>query len=190
MIVMEFEEIKKVWDAQNSEPLYVINETALRNSITSKKDKGIHITNVSELLSILVNFGAGALIMATGMFLLAGWMIIVGVYCLAGRIRRKMGEKQFDRSMLGDLDHAVSIASYQVRFSGLMRWNIIPVGLLILWELWDKENTGNTVTLMIAMVLFFALAFFASGWEHNYYKSRRRQLIELRNMLLSPKNVG
>ncbi len=186
MISMEFEEIKKVWNTQNEEPMYVIDESALRSSIISKKEKGIHITNVSEVLSVVVNLGAGTFILATGMFLLAAWMLMVGIYCLVGLVRRKMGEKQFDRTMLGDLDHAVSIANYQVRFSGLMRWNIIPVGFLILWELWNKENTTG---LMIAMILFFAIAFYASGWEHNYYKSRRRDVVELRNLLLAPKNV-
>jgi len=178
---MEFEEMKKVWDTQNNEPLYVINEAALRNSIATKRDKGIHITNVTELLSIVVNLGAGVLILATGMFLLATWMIIIGVVCLAGRVRRKMGEQQFDRTMLGDLDYAVSIADYQVRFSGLMRWNIIPVGFLIVWSMWDKQNS---IELMIGLISFFALTFYASGWEHNYYRSRRRNIEDLRKMLL------
>jgi hypothetical protein len=180
MITMEFEEMKKVWSKQDNEPLYVINEAALWKSISIKRDKGLHITNVSELLSIVVNLGVGALVLATGMFFLAAWMIVVGIYCLVGRIRRRMGEQQFDRTMLGDLDHAVSIANYQVRFSGLMRWNIIPVALLILWSLWGKEDS---VELMIGMILFFAITFYATGWEHNFYKRRRTQIVELREML-------
>src|SRR3954469_15097466 len=158
---MEFEEMKKIW--QNEEPLYVINESALRNSIARKKDKGLRITNISELLSIVVNLGAGAFVMTTGMIVLAVWMIIVGIYCLVGRIRRKMGEQKFDRTMLGDLDHAVSIANYQVRFSGLMRWNIFPVGILVLFGMWHKDNM---IALTIGMILFFAVTFYASGWEH------------------------
>lgn len=179
---MDFEEMKRVWDAQNNEPLFVINEAALRKSITVKKDKGLHITNVSELLSIVVNLGAGAFVLATGMFLLAAWMMIVGVYCLIGRIRRKMGEKQFDRTMLGDLDHAVSVANYQVRFSWLMRWNIIPIAFILMWGLWGKEDS---IAVMIGMILFCAIMFYVSGWEHNYYKARRRQVVGLREMLSS-----
>jgi hypothetical protein len=184
MITMEFEEMKKIWDSQNNEPLYAINETALHMAINRKKNKGLHITNVSELLSIVVNLGAGAVVLAADMAVLAGWMMIVGVYCLVGRIRRKMGEQQYDRTMLGDLDHAVSVANYQVRFSGLMRWNIFPIAGIILWSLWGKENS---IELMIGMILFFAITFYATGWEHNYYKGRRRQLVGLREMLLSTK---
>ena len=180
---MEFEEMKKIW--QNEEPLYVINESALRNSIAKKKDKTLRITNISELLCIVANLGSGAYVLTKGMYVLAVWMIAVGVYCLVGRIRRKMGERKFDRSMLGDLDHAVSVANYQVRFSGLMRWNILPVAILILAGMWNKDNM---IALMIGIILFFAVTFYASGWEHNYYKERRRHVVELRNTLLKVEN--
>ncbi len=36
MITMEFDEMKKIWDAQNNQPLYVIDEKALHNRIQSK----------------------------------------------------------------------------------------------------------------------------------------------------------
>ena len=56
---MEFDELKQVWDSQNNELLYAINEQALHNRILSKKKQAYHITNVSELLMIIVNMGAG-----------------------------------------------------------------------------------------------------------------------------------
>ena len=34
---MEFDELKQVWDSQNNELLYAINEQALHNRILSKK---------------------------------------------------------------------------------------------------------------------------------------------------------
>lgn len=186
---MEFEEMKKVWDTQANEPAYVINESALRNSIQRKKNKGLHITNFSELLCIVVYIAVGGFLITIGtigMYILGAWLIAVGIACLASRIMRKVGEKKFDRTMLGDLDHAVSVANYQVRFSGLMRWNVIPVAVFILQGLWSKDNM---TALMIAIILFFAVTFYASGWEHNYYKERRKHVVELRNMLLTPKNV-
>ena len=60
---MEFEEMKKIWDSQNNEPLYAINEKALHNHIMSKKKTGYHITNTSELLLIIVNACAGLFIL-------------------------------------------------------------------------------------------------------------------------------
>src|SRR4051812_47574418 len=44
MITMEFDEMKKIWDSQNNEPLYAINEKALYNRILSKKKQAHHIT--------------------------------------------------------------------------------------------------------------------------------------------------
>jgi hypothetical protein len=183
---MEFEEMKKVWDTQANEPMYVINESALRNSIARKRDKGLRITNISEILSIVAYNGVGIFLITNGMFVLAAWMIFVGLCCLVGRIQRKLGEKKYDRTMLGDLDHAVSVANYQVRFSGLMRWNIIPVGALISFGLWNRDHI---LILLIGIIVFVAVTFYASGWEHNYYKERRKQIVELRDMLLTPKNV-
>lgn len=182
---MEFEEMKKVWSTQNNEPLYVINEDALRKTIVTKKDKTLMRTNISELLSIIVNIAVGIFFLFTGPVALAIWMIIVGLICFVGRVRRKSGEKQFDRTMLGDLDHAVSVANYQVRFSGLMRWNIIPVGLFIIWGAWEK---GNLTVAIVILIVFSSLAFFGSGLEHNYYKARRNEVVKLRDMMLRADN--
>jgi hypothetical protein len=190
MIIMEFDEMKKIWSTQDNEPLYVINEAALHKTILSGRNKGEHITNVSELLSIVVNFAAGVFILGTNvfgksasipMYILAVWMFVTGMYCVAGRVRRKRGEQQLDRTMLGDLDHAVSVATYQVRFSGLMRWNILPVGGLVLIGIWESDKA---LGLAIGLALFFILTFYASGWEHNYYRSRLRNMKELREILL------
>lgn len=177
---MEFDEMKKVWSIQNKEPLYVINEEAMRKSITIKKDHALQRANISELISIVVNIAVGLFLIKTGLYVLAVWMIIVGLLCLLGRVRRLNGDKQFDRSMLGDLDYAVSVATYQVRFSGLMRWNIIPVGLMILWGAWGKENV---TVAFIVVIVFTSLAFFGSRLEHNYYKSRLHDVVQLRKNL-------
>ena len=185
---MEFENIKKIWDTQNNQPMYVINESELQKNITTKKNKGVHITNVTELLSVVVNIGAGTFITFLNsnsnvyLYILAGWMFITGVYCLTGRVKRIRGNSQYDRTMLGDLDHAVSVASYQVRFSSLMRWNVIPVGALVVLSMLGRpELTG----LIIGLVLFFALTFYATGFEHRYYVRRKKDVEELRKILLN-----
>ena len=187
---MEFDEMKKVWDSQTNQSLYVINEAALHKTIKSRRDKGAHITNITELISIVVNLASGAFLFTTTMadetvnvylYILATWMVITGIYCLFGRVRRIKGDRQFDRTMLGDLNYAVAIANYQVHFSALMRWNIIPIGILISLGMWKNENSTEFI---IGLILFFALTFYASGWEHRYYKSRRRDLEELRRILV------
>jgi hypothetical protein len=190
---MEFEEMQRVWDSQTNQPLYAINETALHNRIISKKEKARHITNISELLVIIVNAGMGSFILALNFFkqstniflyLMAIWMFGSALYLLVSRIRRISGGKRFDRSMRGDLDHAVSVATYQVRLSLLMRWNILPMGILVLLSVWEGNKSVWIIVLILA---FFAIVHFASAWEHNIYRSRKRELEALRNKLESEK---
>jgi len=63
--------------------------------------------------------------------------------------------------MSGDLDHAISIATYQVRISQIMRWNVLPIGALTLLGLWEG---GKPLWIALLVLLFFSLTYFASGW--------------------------
>lgn len=187
---MEFEEMKKIWDSQNKETVYAINEHALYNGILAKKRKGNSITNISELLLITVNLTAGIFIIAINllekgshtiyMYILSLWMFGSACYSMISRIRRIRGEQQFDRSMLGDLQLAIYTATYQVRLSQIMRWNILPVGGLTLLGVWED---GKPLWTLGATVLLFALTYYAGGWEHLVYKSRKRELEILREKL-------
>jgi hypothetical protein len=186
---MEFDEIRKIWDSQNNEPMYAINEKALHQRILSKKNKGYHITNISELLMIITNIAAGSFVFGMSiykqndnafMYLLVVWMFATALFCLVSRIRRRRGSHQFDRSMLGDLSHALSIATYQVRFSLLARWNIVPMGTLILLGTWDG---GKSVWFVVSILVFLVLTNYAAGWEHNFYKGRQRELEALQSKL-------
>ena len=186
---MEFEELKKIWDSQNDEPIYGINEKALHNRILSKKKKAHHITNISELLCIIVYIGAGCFILGQNLFkqsgnifmyTLSAWMLGSALYFLVSRIRRIRDDNQFDRSMRGDLSHAISVATYQVRLSQLGRWNILPIGILSLLAVW---NGGKSIWWVVGLGIFFVLTIYAAGWEHRIYKARKRELDALQNKL-------
>ena len=190
---MEFEELQQIWDSQNNKPLYAIDENALHNRILSKKRQAYHITNISELLTIIVNLGTGSFVLGINffsrspsvfMYVMAAWMMVTSLYILVSRIRRIKGDNHFSRSMRGDLDHAVAMATYQVRLSQLMRWNIVPIALLTLLGLWEGEKPAWIVVLIL---LFFALTYYASGWEHNIYKGKKQEL-EILKAKLETKN--
>jgi len=186
---MEFDELQKIWDSQNQQPMYLINEDALHSRIQTKKAKANHITNVSEWLLIGVNVGAGCLVLGLQsstsgsnlfMYLLAGWMLITAVAVLVSRIRRLQRENRFDRSLVGELDHAISMTTYQVRLSQLMRWNSLPIALLIVAGIVDG---GKSLWIAVALVIFFVLVNWASGWEHRFYLSRKLELETLQKKL-------
>lgn len=188
-MTIEFDELKKVWDAQNMEQLYSFNETALHNRIVTKKKQGMHITNVSEFIGIVANAACGSFIFWLNyfshkgnlfMYCLAVWMSLTALYLFIGRGRRLKADHQFNRSMYGDLAHAISVATYQVRFSQLMRWNILPIGIFILLGYWD---TGKSVWIAVGTIIFFIVVSYASGWEHRFYKKRKRELEGLKAKL-------
>jgi len=186
---MEFDEMKKIWDSQNNEPLYAINEKALHNRILSKKRQAFYITNTSELLCITAYFFTGCFILGMNffrqganifMYTLSAWMLISAGYVFVRRIRRINSDHQFDRSVRGDLAHAISVASYQVNFSRLVRWNILPIGILIVAGVWDGRKS---LWFAVGILIFFVLTGYASGWEHRIYKARKRELEILQGKL-------
>jgi hypothetical protein len=186
---MEFDELQKIWDTQNKQPLYVINEQALHNRIVAKKHQVIHIAVVTEWILIIANTASGAFVLQqnfTGRrglvfaYLLALWLLGTALYVLVNRIRRMREQKQFNRSLSGDLQHALSTATYQVRISHIMRWNTLPIGLLVLLGVWEG---GQSIWFVIAVALFFVLVFFASGWEMGIYRTKMKELQVLQHKL-------
>lgn len=186
---MEFDELQKIWDSQNNEPLYAFNETALHNRILSKMRQARHITNTTELLLIIIYLGAGCFLIGINffkkpwnifMYLMAAWMLATSLYILVSRIRRIKGDRRFDRTMHGDLNHAISVATYQVRLSQIMRWNSLPIGVLLLLSAWEG---GKLFWVSGVILITFFLAYYAGRREHNIYKARKRELEILQTKL-------
>lgn len=181
--------MKTIWDSQNNEMLFGINEQGMHHLIQSKKAKGLHITNTSELLWIVVNILTGSFVLGMNLFrggdniymyLLSVWVLGAAFILLASRVKRIHANKKYDRTMLGDLEHAIALAKYQARFSILGRWNILPIGLLVTLGLWDS---GKSFWVLAGALVFFFLTNYASGWEHRIYLGRKRDLEILKNKL-------
>ena len=191
---MEFEELKRIWDDQNQKVLYAIDEKALHNRIAVKRRQALHITNISEVMLILVNGGMGTFVVVmnylrhsvnVSMYLLAALMFGSAGFVLVNRISRIKGNNRFDRSMRGDLDHAFSVASYQVRLSYIMRWNFIPIGILVTLGMIEG---GKSIWIAFGMLVFFMLTYYLSGWEHKFYKRKKQELEELQRKLSQEDN--
>lgn len=186
---MEFDELQKIWDTQNRQPLYVINEQALHNRIVAKKHQVIHIAVLTEWILIIANAVSGAFVLqqnVTGRrglvfaYLLAVWLLGSALYVLINRIRRMREQKQFNRSLNGDLQHAISTAGYQVRIAHIMRWNTLPIAVLVLFGSWEG---GQSIWFLVAVALFFVLVFLASGWEMGIYRNKMKELQVLQHKL-------
>lgn len=188
---MEFDELKKIWDSESNQTLFVINNEAMQKIVATKRDQSGRIANFTEWLMVSVNVMAAAVILVAVsrkdsinifMILLMLWMLGSAAYVVIRRIVRIRGMRRFDRTMLGDLDYALELATYQVRLSALGRWNAIPVGVITVLALWQG---GQSMVLAAGTVAFIALASWAAGWEHRIYKNRKRDLAQLKSKLVA-----
>ena len=115
------------------------------------------------------------------MCFLAAWMLGSALYMLVSRIRRIKASDRFDRSIRGDLDHAISMAAYQIRLSKLGLWSILPMGTLSILVV---VNGGKSPWWVVALVIFFVVIMYVgSRWEHRIYDARKRELDALQNKL-------
>jgi len=185
---MEFDEIKKVWDAQNSEPVYSIDEKALLDRIQSRMDTVLRATSINEWLLIIINFIVGIVLLdrhpfkAGNMFLSieAVWMFLIVVYLVINRARRIRSSRQFDRSIRGDLDHSISLASYQMRISQIVSWNLLPLGLMMVGSGWES---GKLWKVSLLILISFSLAIYVNRTGYRSTKKRKRVLQELKEKL-------
>jgi len=186
---MEFDEMKKIWDAQNNQPLYVIDEKALHNRIQAKMNTLLRFTSISEWMLILINLGTCGILIGfnrfnpgTNIFLYleAAWMLALAVYLVSHHIRRVKAGRRFDRSIHGDLNHAISIANYQMRLSQIVRWNMLPMGAIMIFSGWEA---GKLLSVSAVILVSYTLAFYVASKGYRANKRRKRELQVLRAKL-------
>ena len=182
---MEFEEIQEIWDLQKKQSMYTINERELHSLILTKKKQAARLANVTEFLQIIVNTCAAAFVFEQNYFslkskfflyLMAAWMLATAVFILAGRFRRIKCGKNFDQNMRGSLEQAIADATYKVRISQLMRWNIIIIALVIILGMFEGRES---IWIIAGTAIFFGITYYGSGYEHRCYVSRKRELLSL-----------
>jgi hypothetical protein len=185
----EFEDVQRIWNSQEKANYYILNEEAMAKRIAAKKKQTLRIMDFSEWLLIIVNLASGGFILGSNFpgtngtlfpHLMAVWMLGTAAYIIANRIRRMKSDKQFDRSVRGDIAYAISVATYQVRLSHLMRLNVIPIGAFITLGIWFS---GKSIWIAVGTISFLAMAYLLGGWEHGIYKSRKRELEILKGKL-------
>lgn len=188
---MEFDEMKKIWDAQNNQPLYVIDEKALHNRIQSKRNTIVMLARFTDWSLIVVYLVAGGILIGLNlsqpvanvfMYVEAVWMFGIVGYMIVSHIRRIQSSRQFDRSIQGDLDHAISLAGYQMRISQFFSWNLLPLGAIMIFSGWEA---GKLFKTSVIMVLSCVLAFYINSKGYRANKRRKRELQVLRAKLES-----
>lgn len=192
---MEFEEMKKIWDAQNGQAMYAIDETALHNRVITKKKKARRTAGLTEIIFIGSCLLAGTMVLLPTIlknkFSISGVLMIVLLYFTAGfiahkRSKRLKSQDKFDKNMLGDLDNAIATADYQVNLSKTTRFYLLAVIVLSLSALLESNSPWWVIVLA---AIFFAVTYMASRWEHRtFYASQKTDLRAMREKLVSMEN--
>jgi len=190
MIIMEFEEMKKVWDNQNNEPMFIINMKAMHQTIRKKRNRAQFTSNISEWMLIaiaFITFGF-VLIKQHGRInlvdnLSAIILLLTSIYVFFGRIIRKKREKQFDKTILGDLDQAISNVDFEInRAKTFIWWYLLPVALPAFFNMYIKDAS---LARWIFVISAFIFSYVLVNW--GLKKSQlpaKRKLIVLREKIL------
>lgn len=190
MISMEFEEMQKIWDHQNQRPLYAIDEDALRRRIHAKSRKASFTSNMNEIalmaISIITfvfvvikNLGNGNLYAYPPVIIL----LLTSVYVYIGRIKRKNKERQFDRTMLGELDHALYNSEYEIRRARTFPlWYILPVSIPAMLNMYMNDaSVYKWIFVLFAFVLSYFVVWLGLT---KMQEPRKRKLEKLREKML------
>lgn len=189
---MNFEDMKKIWDTENQEHVFVLDQGQLSELINSKKINASRTINRIEILLMMVNMFTGVLILVLNVikvpstnifvYLLAAFMFGSAGYIAFNRMRRLKDESRFDRTTLGDLDHAIANATYQANLSWVMLLTVVPVFAL---SFLSAFYSNKSPLALIAITILFVVAFFLGRWEHRgWHVARKRRLIAMRNKLV------
>jgi|GEM_PF-396678 len=188
--ITEFEEMKIIWDSQNEEKLYAINESALYAQIKRKGKSISRLLERFEMVMIGVNLlvGVGLVVMEflndgdLYEYLLPVLYFVYAVVVFVWRYTRRQEDIHFEKSMLGELDKAIWQIDYLIkRTRDLILWYLLPLTLLIVGIMLYK---GQLLFAFVIILLMSATGFFTDRWEiKRCYLPQKQSLESLRTKL-------
>jgi hypothetical protein len=154
---MEFSEMKRIWDSQNQEPLYAMNEAALHSIVQRKNEEwnrcqarcfaleigvGLFCTGLILVYATVLAFGDPRWLIKPwktgvvptswhylGLFVAGGLWLYYAVYMYLARKRQLRRIDRFDSSLRGDLDRALSQTEFEMAMIRDNAW----LGLAPVW---------------------------------------------------------
>ena len=120
---MEFDEMKLIWDSQNNEPMFAINQEALHNRIQDKGRSVASSLNKFDWLMIGMNLLVGIVLLVDTFreggagfeYVLPALYLLFFAYSIYRRYAHKQEVRQFAPTVLGDLDKALWRVNYLMR---------------------------------------------------------------------------
>ncbi len=195
MNTMEFEEMKKIWDTQQNEPLYAINETTLHKRVQQKSNSIKRMVNCFEwgIIGITTLVGVVSIIDAIVdkesffSYLAGGIPFLIAIYIYLGRKYRKTQEEKFAQSLLGDLGQAIANTEYHIaRLRNFIWWYFLPFTLIYAISVYDTFS-GRPLWVWFLMPAAFVIAYFLFQRDIRKNVLKKRDLEALRDKLAEEK---
>ena len=189
---MEFEEMKKIWNAQDNEQVYAIDEQALHRRVM-KKNAGIkRMANFSEWGLLIISLGLALFMFVEAIFDNELYSIpqgviflIVATYIYWDRRKRLRSEGQSDHTLLGDLEQAIRTIDHHIkRQRNMVWWFMLPAAVTVLINS-AFTYQGKPWWLWPAVILSFVLSYWIVEKELRCkLLPKRKNLESLRNLLI------
>lgn len=188
---MNLEDMKKVWDSESNQTLYVIDQSKVEQMVNNKSMSANKRASYVENFIIIMN-----LIVPVILFVIGGLNDKIGfgeysmaVFCLISvgatfiyKRKRLSSQLNSGDTMLDNLKHAIHNATYQARMTDFfLTWYILGVGVLSIFNL-VKE--GTNIWIVISMALVFVVGLIVGRWEQRcWHEKKRDELISLLDKL-------
>ena len=187
---MDFEELKVIW--KNDEPLYAINREALharvrnQGQVISKCVNAVEVIMLATFFILAIVVGSEPLLEGHDWHQLLDAIVylIVAAYLSAGFLQRRRRERQFDPSLRGDLDKAISQLDHHIqRWRSLQWWCLLPLTITTFVHFLLKyDSKPPWIWLMVVGGL--SVTFIACRWEvRQKLLPKKRDLESLRDLL-------
>ncbi|MFZ0546596.1 MAG: hypothetical protein WAM60_14210, partial [Candidatus Promineifilaceae bacterium] len=182
-----------IWDSQNNEKLFAINEAALHKRIQTKSRSVNHLLNFFEAGMVVVNLIVGVVLIADAIFdngpnyqyLISVMYFGYSVYAVFRRMRRRKAEVRFDETIVGELDKAMWQLNYHIRQTrSIILWYVLPLTLVVTASFFLAGKPFWALFMLLALI---PVSLLGPRWEVNkWYLPKKRELESLREALLAP----
>lgn len=140
---MEFEDLKKIWDTESQEHLYVIDERSLHQRVIRNNQNIQRMTTIFEWVMPLIMLTLAMAMIIEGIidkewYQLpeGGILLIVVIYLYRDRQKRLRYQGSSNQSVKEDLEQALRAINYQLkRQQNFVWWFIAPLVLTTLIHL-------------------------------------------------------
>lgn len=192
---MDFEELQVIWNSQNNEKMYAVNENALHAYIQRKGRSIEHTLNFFEFVLIGVNLLVGIWLTIESLdntnpspqSILAVFYLVFAVYGFIRHLIRRDEEKPFDQTILGELDKALWRVDYLIRQGRVVIvWYLLPLALILgVMSVFD-----NRLLLAFGMMVVVTVAtYLGYRWElRKIHQPKKHNLETLREKLTAQEN--